>query len=237
MKKCFILFTLSIIFNFISFGQRNEGTFIGTHGNGKIVAFIKNTNGVFIGYFYESKKIYHTLMGVSVNNEVKGQMKLSGLGEYNCEAFFLNDSLLIKVFLNEGDYDHPLLIALKKKNNQTKVNIEKYFSSEKEGYDAILLGEWFLLSDYDVKKQLNIKKEYNSMVLGEKGTCDIIGGMRIDPKISISTKWYTQNKALYLTIDSPNLSLELNEGTYTIQNDTLITRGERHIKKYVKNKL
>ena len=52
------------------------------------------------------------------------------------------------------------------------------------------------------------------MILGEKGTCDMIGGMRIDPKINISTKWYTQNKTLYLTIDSPNLSLELNEGTY-----------------------
>ena len=233
MRNYMFIISVFLLFSNASFGQNTEGTYIGSHLNGKMVAFIKNTNGVVFGYFYENKNRYHVLTGLSINNEISGKMTLSGLKEFECEGVFRNDSVFI--FLNEIGIEHFMTIALKKVNNKTKVNLEKYFTDEKPANDPRLIGEWLLISDFDIKtQQMRPKNEFTSLVLDKGGFFQIKGYTGVYP--NIITTWYTQGSFLCCNFKSTMSSSDLNQGKYIINGDSLTTSGERDILKYVKKK-
>ncbi|GGD47230.1 hypothetical protein GCM10011514_09040 [Emticicia aquatilis] len=219
-----------------SFAQHNKGTYTGSHGNGKMVAFINDTDGIFIGYFYETRNTHHILIGTSLNNEVKGQIKLAGLKEYDCEGIFRNDSLII--FVNEINAEHFMKIALKKENKNPKVNLDKYFSNEKPTHDPKLVGEWEVFSNYDLKKQQYRKdKDYNSVVHSKDGSFSFVGGKATSTDLSkITMSWYVQGSNLILNFETKYGAREFNSGQYSFSGDTLITSGERYISKYLKKK-
>jgi hypothetical protein len=233
--KIGLITTVLYFFTLASSIAQHKGTYTGTHGNGKMVAFINDTDGIFIGYFYESRKTHHTLIGTSMNNEVKGQIKLSGLKEFDCEGFFRNDSLMI--FVNEIGVEHFMAIALKKVSSKPSVNLDKYFSNEKPTNDPKLVGEWLLLNEYDLKKQeFRTKKDYTSFLLGNDGSFVFKGGDTKYDMSKLTIKWYTQDSSLYSNIESKYSSMEFNYGNYKINGDTLTTTGVRYISKYIKKK-
>lgn len=227
----FVIYLLVLGMN-TSFGQQNQGTYIGSKDNIKIVAFIKNTNGFVLGYLYESRKTYHTLTGITVGSQVKGTMIFSGLKEFDCEGIFKGDSVYF--VLNAIDKEQYSTIAMKKVSNQTKVNLDKYFGSENQENDKKLVGEWLILSDYDLAtKKHKLEKDFTSMVLRQNGTYDIVG--HNEPLSNVLMNWYTQDSTLFVNFKTIQSSRELNLGKYVINGDTLITtRG--HIIKYLRKK-
>ena len=217
----------------ISFGQINEGTYLGIRNDSKIVAFIKNENGLILGYFYESRKMHHTLTGITTGNEVKGTMNFADLDKFACEGIFKGDSAFF--FLNSDEKEHIITIALKKINNQSKINLNKYFGIGKQENDKKLVGEWFLFSEYDLNTKKFVKdRDYTSIVLKQNGEYRINGFNGGDIS-DVLISWYSQDTTLYVNFKSSHSNREVNQGKYTISGDTLITtRG--HVMKYLRKK-
>lgn len=232
MKKYLLLVSLLFSAVNISFGQQNQGTYIGLKDNTKIVAFLKSTNGLILGYLYENSKTYHTLTGLTIGNQVKGKIIFSGTNEFDYEGVFKGDSVYF--YLNSIDKDHFKTFALKKISNQTKINLEKHFGDEKQVNDNRLVGEWTLLNDYNLEtKKYNLEKDYTSIELKQNGTYRVIGYNASLPDVLMN--WYTQDSTLFVNFKTTKSSREISMGKYVIKGDTLITTRS-HVIKYLRKK-
>jgi hypothetical protein len=233
MKKKSILIVF-ILVAFESFGQF-DGSYTGiSFDNKKVLIKIKIQATVLIGTLYESKTNAQSFFGNIENNGFSASINFKNMFKTTCIGEFKNDSLFIKIPIDENIPDKYVSYLLKR--SPKSIDLDKYFYIGEKTYPIELNGTWKSLEDYHFIRKEYIPRPEHKLIFGKNGMYSFISSKINSNNINqMNVMWYVAGEELFTKMQVGNSEMEFGQ-KYVIKGDTLVLSNSQIISKYLKIK-
>jgi hypothetical protein len=215
-----------------SWGQF-DGTYTGNSLDGKRVLIkVKTQANIMIGTLYESKSNAQNFFGNIENNEFSAPINFKNKFKTVCIGKFKNDSLYIKIPIDENVLDKYITFSLKK--SPKSVDLDKYFFVGEKTNPVVLLGTWKSLDDYNLESKEYTPQTTNKIILGKNGMLTLVSNQINAVSFNqLNPVWYVANDELFFNFLVGNNDMEFGQ-KYSIKGDTLILYNPKVTSRYLK---